>query len=82
MTTAKVFWSGRSQAVRLPKEFRFDTAEVTITRDGDKIVLEPVKNDWDWLKQLQALGPVDDEFIAAVLDRPKAEDYPDRDIFE
>ncbi len=81
MTTAKVFWSGRSQAVRLPKEFRFDTTEVTITRDGDKIVLEPFK-DGDWLTQLQALGPVDDEFVAAVLDRPKAEDVPDRDLFE
>ena len=39
---AKVFWSGRSQAVRLPKEFRFDTAEVSIHRDGDRIVLQPL----------------------------------------
>ena len=40
---ARVFWSGRSQAVRLPKAFRLDTKEVTIRRDGEKLVLEPVE---------------------------------------
>lgn len=39
MTTAKVFQSGNSQAVRLPKEFRFDTTEVEIFRRGNEIVL-------------------------------------------
>lgn len=38
---AKVFWSGRSQAVRLPKEFRFDTDTVLVRRDGDALILEP-----------------------------------------
>lgn len=38
---AKVFWSGRSQAVRLPKEFRFDTDTVLVRRDGDSLILEP-----------------------------------------
>ena len=38
---AKVFWTGRSQAVRLPKEFRFVGEEVTIYREGDQIILEP-----------------------------------------
>lgn len=37
---AKVFWSGRSQAVRLPKEFRFDTDTVFVRRDGDALILE------------------------------------------
>ena len=37
---AKVFWTGRSQAVRLPKEFRFVGEEVTIYRAGDQIILE------------------------------------------
>jgi antitoxin VapB len=41
-TRAKVFWSGRSQAVRLPKEFRFDTETVLIRREGNAIILEPV----------------------------------------
>jgi antitoxin VapB len=40
--TAKLFMHGRSQAVRLPKEFRMPGTEVNVHRDGDKIVLEPV----------------------------------------
>jgi antitoxin VapB len=39
MATAKVFQSGNSQAVRLPKEFRFRSKEVEITRRGDEVVL-------------------------------------------
>jgi antitoxin VapB len=39
MATAKVFKSGNSQAVRLPKEFRLDASEVEIYRRGDEIVL-------------------------------------------
>jgi antitoxin VapB len=42
---AKVFWTGRSQAVRLPKEFRFDTDTVLVRREGDTVVLEPA-DDW------------------------------------
>ena len=38
---AKVFWTGRSQAVRLPKEFRFDTDIVRVHREGDALILEP-----------------------------------------
>ena len=39
MTTAKVFQSGNSQAVRLPKAFRFSSSEVSIFRRGDEVVL-------------------------------------------
>ena len=46
MATAKVFMSGRSQAVRLPKEFRVDASELTIRREGDSLVLTPISNDW------------------------------------
>ena len=41
--TARVFWSGRSQAVRLPKEFRFDVEEVSIRREGNHVILEPLR---------------------------------------
>lgn len=41
--TAKIFKTGRSQAVRLPKECRFDTNEVKVTKIGDKVILEPLK---------------------------------------
>lgn len=42
---AKVFMSGRSQAVRLPKAYRVDAAEMTIERVGDALVLRPVRPD-------------------------------------
>lgn len=38
---AKLFWTGRSQAVRLPKEFRFEGDTVLVRREGDTIILEP-----------------------------------------
>ena len=41
MTITKVFQSGNSQAVRIPREFQFDVAEVEIERHGDGIVLRP-----------------------------------------
>ena len=61
--TAKLFWNGRSQAVRLPKEFRFDGDEVEISRDGDQVVLTPVVRErfeggyWD---RIDALAGADD----------------------
>ena len=44
---ARVFMSGRSQAVRLPKEFRFDVDRVIIRREGRHVVLSPPFKDWD-----------------------------------
>lgn len=41
--TAKLFTHGRSQAVRLPKEFRFEGKEVRVTKIGDKVILEPLQ---------------------------------------
>lgn len=41
--TAKLFTHGRSQAVRLPKDFRFDGKEVRVTKIGDKVILEPMQ---------------------------------------
>lgn len=44
---AKLFQNGRSQAVRLPKEFRFKGTEVKIRREGEKVILEPSeKGEW------------------------------------
>ena len=42
MATAKLFRNGRSQAVRLPKAFRFDGEEVSIRREGKRVILEPL----------------------------------------
>jgi antitoxin VapB len=78
--TAKVFWSGRSQAVRLPKEFRFETDEVRIRRRGNAVILEPIAHDWAWLDQL--IGPVDEDFERAATDPPAEQDRPALDFFE
>ena len=47
MMTAKIFKNGRSQAVRLPKECRFNTEEVAVNRVGDIVMLIPMDNKWD-----------------------------------
>jgi antitoxin VapB len=41
-TTAKLFMHGRSQAVRLPRDFRFEGTEVRVRREGEKAILEPL----------------------------------------
>ncbi len=49
MKTAKLFQNGQSQAVRLPKEFRFEGDEVIIKRSGNAVVLIPANHSWDVL---------------------------------
>jgi antitoxin VapB len=79
MGTAKIFWSGRSQAVRLPKEFRFDTAEVRIRRHGQAVILEPMAQDWAWLEPL--IGPVDEDFAEAANEEPAEQERPELGFF-
>jgi antitoxin VapB len=63
VATAKIFKHGRSQAVRLPKEFRFAGSEVRVSKIGDKVILEPMeKAPFDveaWRARLDALGAAD-----------------------
>jgi antitoxin VapB len=80
METAKIFWSGRSQAVRLPKEFRFDTTEVRISRRGNAVILEPVAHDWAWLDAI--VGPLDDDFLQAAGEQPAEQGRAALDYFE
>jgi antitoxin VapB len=58
--TAKIFMRGRSQAVRLPKEFRLPGKEVRVRKVGDKVILEPLeKEPFDieaWRAELVAAG--------------------------
>ena len=49
MKTAKIFQNGQSQAVRLPKEFRFDDSEVFIKKSGNVVHLIPRSDSWDSL---------------------------------
>jgi antitoxin VapB len=70
--TAKLFMNGRSQAVRLPKEFRFEGTEVRIRRSGDGVLLEPVgpqigADDLERVRKvLKVLGPMDPELSTRV----------------
>ncbi len=54
--TAKIFTTGRSQAVRLPKAYRFNTAEVTIERQGDAVILRPkVQSKEEWWDEMEKI---------------------------
>ena len=77
--TAKVFWSGRSQAVRLPKEYRFESDEVRIRRQGNAVILEPLAKDWSWLKDV--VGLVDKDFEEAATEQPADQQRPGLSIF-
>ena len=62
IATAKIFANGASQAVRLPKEFRFDVEEVCIKRIGSAVLLFPKEAAWELMRE--ALGKADDDFMA------------------
>ncbi|MDO5623938.1 MAG: type II toxin-antitoxin system VapB family antitoxin [Pseudomonadota bacterium] len=55
LDTAKVFMSGRSQAVRLPKAYRFETDEVTIEKVGDAVVLRPRHDADAWWARMERI---------------------------
>ncbi|MCD6490104.1 MAG: AbrB/MazE/SpoVT family DNA-binding domain-containing protein [Thermodesulfobacterium sp.] len=64
MKVAKLFNNGRSQAVRLPKEFRFKEKEVYITKIDDFVVLIPKKDKWELAKKLlMEIEDFTDEFM-------------------
>ncbi len=60
MATARVFKSGNSQAVRLPKEFRFHSKEVEIVRRGDEVVLREKSKGLSRAFDLIASLPIED----------------------
>jgi antitoxin VapB len=62
MKTAKIFQNGQSQAVRLPKEFRFDDTEVFIKKSGHIVQLIPRSHSWDSL--FDSLGKFSKDFMA------------------
>jgi antitoxin VapB len=76
MSLAKIFWSGNSQAVRLPKDFRFpaNTDEVEIHREGDHLVLKPVQRE-DWPEDFwRAFEGMSDDFERPPQIRQRRED--------
>jgi antitoxin VapB len=72
MRTARVFRSGNSQAVRLPKQFRLKSKEVEIFRRGDEIVLR--EKDGNMVRAFDLLADLPDDLVIADRDR----DYPQR----
>ena len=77
-TTAKIFMHGRSQAVRLPKEFRLPGKEVRVSKVGNAVLLEPIEKKFDvaaWRAKLDALGGKD--FLPE--GRPEQPPMPDDD---
>jgi antitoxin VapB len=57
--TAKLFMNGRSQAVRLPKEFRFEGKEVYVHREGEQVILSPKAPHWQDLSEQSASSTPD-----------------------
>ncbi len=62
MNTAKLFKNGKSQAVRLPREFKFQGTEVYIKRIGRNVMLIPKDDPWESL--LSSLDEFSDDFMA------------------
>jgi len=82
MARTKIFWSGRSQAVRIPQQFRLPGEEATIRRVGSALVIEPAQVDWVWIDRLHAAGILDDDATGHALEPvPMPEDSPADEAF-
>ncbi len=77
MKVAKLFKNGQSQAVRLPKEFRFEGTQVFIKRIGNAVLLLPEQNSWQIL--FDSLGLFSDDFMEV---REQPEQQEREEIFE
>lgn len=69
METAKLFQNGQSQAVRLPKKYRFEGEQVIIKRVGDAVVLLPYQDSWSTL--FASLENFSDDFMAEGRQQPE-----------
>lgn len=71
MRTAKIFKSGNSQAVRIPKEFKLEGDEVEIEKKGEALVLRPRKRSWVMLNK--SLQKFTDDFMEKGRKEPPAQ---------
>ena len=62
MMTAKIFENGGSQAVRLPKEYRFDSNEVSVNKIANIVLLSPKLDKWESV--LQAIDMFSEDYMA------------------
>ena len=77
MLTAKIFQNGRSQAVRLPKEYRFNDSEVLTHKVGDVLMIFPKSQEDSWNMLLASLDLFSDDFMADGRNNPQPQE---RDI--
>jgi antitoxin VapB len=77
MDTAKIFKNGKSQAIRLPKEYRFQGSKVYIKQVGNAVVLLPENDSWQTL--IESLTQFSDDFM---LERQQPPAQEREDMFE
>jgi len=77
MQRAKIFQNGSSQAIRLPKIFRFPGNEVKIFKKGNQVILEPIETTWDSV--FQSLDEFPEDFMKDGRNQP---DIQKRESFE
>ncbi len=70
--TAKIFRSGNSQAVRIPKEFQLEGTEVEIQRRGDTLILRSKRK--SWAPFLQSLAKFSDDFMEGGREQPEPQE--------
>ena len=80
METAKLFQNGQSQAVRLPKKYRFSGDKVLIKRVGNAVVLLPYEDSWETL--FDSLEQFSDDFMNDSDPRQQPEEQERESIFE
>lgn len=78
METAKLFQNGKSQAVRLPKKYRFPGDRVLIKRVGNAVVLLPYQDSWETL--FESLEQFSDDFMSE--DRQQPTEQERENVFE
>ena len=78
MQTARIFQNGASQAVRIPKEFRFEGKVVEIKKIGNNLILRPIPDSWDSL--FNSLDKFTDDFMPEGREQPKQQ--AERETFD
>ena len=78
MQTARVFMSGNSQAVRLPREFRIDDEEVIIRRVGSTILLTPLSDPWATFRE--SLSAFSEDYLSDGRQQPETDDRDRPDV--
>jgi len=78
MQTASIFQNGASQAVRIPKEYRFEGKVVEIKKIGNNLILRPVPDSWDSL--FESLDQFTNDFMPNGREQPK--ESQERETFD